>query len=153
MLWLKSFHIIFVVTWFAGLFYLPRLFVYHAMAEDITVRETLKVMERRLMVMMHIGGTLSWLFGAAMLVLAPALFSQGWMEVKLVLVLALTIYHFRCGAIVKQLARDEAMRTHVWQKLRRGKCACSIRTHAISQTNRLPMPKLSRPRWPPPSTL
>jgi protoporphyrinogen IX oxidase len=67
-------------------------------------------------VMMNIGGTLSWLFGACMLLLAPALFSQGWMEVKLVLVLALTGYHFWCAAIVKQLARDEAMRSHVWYR-------------------------------------
>jgi protoporphyrinogen IX oxidase len=116
MLWLKSFHVIFVVTWFAGLFYLPRLFVYHAMAEDITVRETLKVMERRLMVMLHIGGTLSWLFGVAMVVSVPGLLGLGWMEVKLVLVSALTIYHFWCAAIVKQLARDEAMRSHVWYR-------------------------------------
>ena len=97
MLWLKSFHIIFVVTWFAGLFYLPRLFVYHAMAEDITVRETLKVMERRLMVMMNLGGFLSWLFGASMLFVLPALLGVGWMEVKLALVLALSIYHFWCS--------------------------------------------------------
>jgi protoporphyrinogen IX oxidase len=116
MLWLKSFHVIFVVTWFAGLFYLPRLFVYHAMTGDITVRETLKVMERRLMVMMNIGGILSWLFGVAMLVSMPGLLGLGWMEVKLVLVLALTIYHFWCAVIVKQLARDEAMRSHVWYR-------------------------------------
>jgi len=116
MLWLKSFHVIFVVTWFAGLFYLPRLFVYHAMAEDITVRETLKVMERRLLIMMHIGGALSWLFGASMLLALPALLGQGWMEVKLALVLALTIYHFFCAAIVKQLARDETRHSHVWYR-------------------------------------
>ena len=116
MLWLKSFHIIFVVTWFAGLFYLPRLFVYHAMAEDITVRETLKVMERRLMVMMNLGGFLSWLFGASMLFVLPALLGVGWMEVKLALVLALTIYHFWCAAIVKQLARDDVRHDHVWYR-------------------------------------
>ncbi|MSQ98798.1 MAG: protoporphyrinogen oxidase HemJ [Xanthomonadales bacterium] len=116
MLWLKSFHIIFVVTWFAGLFYLPRLFVYHAMAEDITVRATLKVMERRLMVMMNLGGLLSWLFGASMLFVLPALLGVGWMEVKLALVLVLTIYHFCCAAIVKQLARDDVRHSHVWYR-------------------------------------
>jgi len=116
MLWLKSFHVIFVVTWFAGLFYLPRLFVYHAMAEDIAVRETLKVMERRLMVMMNIGGTLSWLFGASMLFALPALLNLGWMEMKLVLVLALTVYHFWCAAIVKQLANDDVRHSHVWYR-------------------------------------
>jgi putative membrane protein len=116
MLWLKSFHIIFVVTWFAGLFYLPRLFVYHAMTEDITVRETLKVMERRLMVMMNLGGFLSWLFGASMLLALPALLGIGWMEVKLALVLVLTIYHFWCAAIVKQLAHDDVRHDHVWYR-------------------------------------
>jgi len=116
MLWLKSLHVIFVVTWFAGLFYLPRLFVYHAMAEDITVHETFKVMERRLMVMMNIGGTLSWLFGAAMLFTLPALLAQGWMEVKLALVLLLTIYHFCCAVIVKQLAHDDVRHGHVWYR-------------------------------------
>jgi putative membrane protein len=116
MLWLKSFHIIFVVTWFAGLFYLPRLFVYHAMAGDITVRETLKVMERRLMVMMHLGGALSWLFGVAVLLAVPAWLGQGWMEVKLAFVLILTAYHFWCASIVKQLARDEVRHSHVWYR-------------------------------------
>ncbi len=116
MLWLKSLHVIFVVTWFAGLFYLPRLFVYHAMAEDTAVRATLKIMERRLLVMMHIGGALAWLFGVSMLLEMPALLSQGWMEAKLVLVFALTIYHVWCAAIVHQLARDEVRRTHVWYR-------------------------------------
>ena len=116
MLWLKSFHIIFVVTWFAGLFYLPRLFVYHAMAENASVCETLKVMERRLMVMMNIGGSLSWLFGASMLFVLPALLGVGWMEVKLALVLLLTFYHFWCAAIVKQLARDDVRHDHVWYR-------------------------------------
>ena len=116
MLWLKSFHIIFVVTWFAGLFYLPRLFVYHAMAENASVCETLKVMERRLMVMMNLGGVLSWLCGASMLVAMPSLLGQGWMEVKLALVLVLTIYHFWCAAIVKQLARDDVRHGHVWYR-------------------------------------
>lgn len=116
MLWVKSFHIIFVVTWFAGLFYLPRLFVYHAMAEDSAVRETLKVMERRLMVMMHIGGALSWFFGVSMLVAVPVLLQLEWMEVKLALVLVLTFYHFWCAAIVKQLAQDQIRHSHVWYR-------------------------------------
>ena len=116
MLWLKSFHVIFVVTWFAGLFYLPRLFVYHAMTEDASVCETLKVMERRLMVMMNLGGFLSWLFGASMLFVLPALLGAAWMEVKLALVLVLTIYHFWCAALVKQFAHDEIRHGHVWYR-------------------------------------
>jgi len=116
MLWLKSFHIVFVVTWFAGLFYLPRIFVYHAMATDEAVRSTLKVMERRLMVMTHLGGTLSWLFGISMLVMLPGFMSQGWMLVKLLLVILLTLYHFWCARIVKDLARDEVNHSHVWYR-------------------------------------
>ena len=65
MLWLKAFHIIFVVTWFAGLFYLPRLFVYHAEAGEAVVRDRLKVMERRLLGITHIGGALAVVFGLA----------------------------------------------------------------------------------------
>ena len=75
MLWLKAFHIVFVVTWFAGLFYLPRLFVYHASATDEAGRERFKVMERRLFAMMTIGVALAAAFGVAMLVHAPALLS------------------------------------------------------------------------------
>lgn len=116
MLWLKSFHIVFVVTWFAGLFYLPRIFVYHAMATDEAVRSTFKVMERRLMVMTHLGGTLSWLFGISMLVMLPGFMSQGWMLVKLLLVILLTLYHFWCARIVKDLARDEVNHSHVWYR-------------------------------------
>jgi putative membrane protein len=67
MLWLKAFHVVFVVAWFAGLFYLPRLFVYHAEAAEPVVRERLKVMERRLLMITHVGGALAVLFGLATL--------------------------------------------------------------------------------------
>ena len=60
MLWLKAFHVIFVVTWFAGLFYLPRLFVYHVEASESVVRERLKIMQRRLLMITHVGGGLQW---------------------------------------------------------------------------------------------
>ena len=89
MLWLKAFHVIFMVTWFAGLFYLPRLFVYHAAAEDDATRNTLKVMERKLLVMMHIGGTLTLLFGVLLILNWPGFLSMGWMHAKLALVLVL----------------------------------------------------------------
>jgi putative membrane protein len=116
MLWLKAFHIVFVVTWFAGLFYLPRLFVYHAMATEETVRATLRVMERRLLVMTHIGGTLSWLFGLAVLALAPAWLNQGWLQLKLALVLILTVYHFLCARIVRELAAGTVRHEHTWYR-------------------------------------
>jgi protoporphyrinogen IX oxidase len=116
MLWLKSFHIIFLVTWFAGLFYLPRIFVYHAMSNDDAVRATFKVMERRLMAMTHLGGALTWVFGLATLLLMPGLLSAGWMQAKLALVLLLLAYHFWCALIVRELATDRVRHDHVWYR-------------------------------------
>src|ERR1700749_3563071 len=83
LLWLKAFHIVFVVTWFAGLFYLPRLFVYHATATDAPGLERFAIMERRLFGIMTVGGTLAALFGVAMLVAAPGYLTQGWLHAKL----------------------------------------------------------------------
>ncbi|MGH8183421.1 MAG: protoporphyrinogen oxidase HemJ [Rhodanobacteraceae bacterium] len=103
-LWLKAFHVIGVVTWFAGLFYLPRLFVYHAEAAEPVVRERLKVMERRLLVMTHVGGALAIAFGIATLASEPFYLQAGWLHMKLALVLLVVIYH---GLLVK-LTRDFA---------------------------------------------
>ena len=89
MYWLnliKALHVVFVVAWFAGLFYLPRLFVYHAEASEPAVREQLKVMERRLMVMTHIGGALALLFGVWTLALMPTFLRAPWMHAKVGLV-------------------------------------------------------------------
>ena len=85
MLWVKAFHIIFMVAWFAGLFYLPRLFVYHAMAEDSVSRERFTVMERKLFVIMSIGGAGTVLFGvwAWMAYAWAAYAAAGWLHVKL----------------------------------------------------------------------
>lgn len=116
MLWLKAFHIVFVVTWFAGLFYLPRLFVYHAMAESETVRETLKVMERRLLIMTHLGGALAWIFGIALVVSLPEWLNQGWMQVKLGFVILLTVFNFWCDHIVKEMAKDQIKHGHKWYR-------------------------------------
>ncbi len=116
MLWIKSFHLVFVVTWFAGLFYLPRLFVYHAMTGDDQIRTTFKLMQRRLMVMTHLGGAFAWLFGVSLLLLLPEWLNQGWMQVKLGLVALLTVYHFCCARIVKDLAQDQVRHGHVWYR-------------------------------------
>jgi putative membrane protein len=117
MLWLKAFHIIFMVTWFAGLFYLPRLFVYHAMAEDDATHATLKVMERKLLVMMHLGGILTWLFGLALILAWPGVYlSMGWLHAKLVLVLVLVAYHVWCWRLVRVFANDANTRSHVWYR-------------------------------------
>lgn len=116
MLWLKSFHIIFMVTWFAGLFYLPRLFVYHAMTEDTPGRERFKVMERKLMVMTHIGMGLTWVFGLWMLFAYAwaAYGSQGWLHSKLLLLVLLTVYTIWCSRIVRQFRAEANHRSHVW---------------------------------------
>jgi len=114
MLWLKAFHIVFVVTWFAGLFYLPRLFVYHAMTEDLTVRAAYRIMERRLLVMMHIGGALAGLFGVLLLLQTPGWLASGWMQLKLLLVLSLVVFHIWCARLVSAFARDAVKHDHKW---------------------------------------
>ncbi|HET6631702.1 MAG TPA: CopD family protein [Rhodanobacteraceae bacterium] len=111
MRWLIAFHIVFVVTWFAGLFYLPRLFVYHAEAREPALREQFKVMERRLLVMTHIGGALAILMGLALVgwwsqVDAGYLTTTHWFSAKMGLVVLLLAYH---GMLVKlrgEFARD-----------------------------------------------
>ncbi|HEX5352997.1 MAG TPA: protoporphyrinogen oxidase HemJ [Rhodanobacteraceae bacterium] len=105
-LWLKAFHIIGVVTWFAGLFYLPRLFVYHAQAAEPVIRERLKVMERRLLVMTHIGGALAIAFGVATLVSEPFYVHAGWLHVKLALVALLVVYHATLVKLTHDFAQD-----------------------------------------------
>lgn len=105
-LWLKAFHIIGVVTWFAGLFYLPRLFVYHAEATEPPIRDRFKVMEGRLLVMTHIGGALTIAFGIATLTTEPFYAHALWLQVKLALVLLLVIYHGMLVGLVRAFARD-----------------------------------------------
>ena len=116
MLWIKALHVVFMVTWFAGLFYLPRLFVYHAMSKEPAVREGLKVMERKLMVMTHIGCALTWLFGVSLLFLIPGTLGQTWMQVKVVLVVLLTWFHSVCAQFVREFARDQIRHDHVWYR-------------------------------------
>jgi len=110
MLWLKAFHVIFVVTWFAGLFYLPRLFVYHAVATDTVGLERFIVMERRLFSIMTLGATLAAVFGISMIVAAPGYLYFGWLHVKLTLVAGLIGYHVWCHALV--VAFREGRNTH-----------------------------------------
>ena len=96
MLWIKAWHVIFMVTWFAGLFYLPRLFVYHASATDNAGIERFQVMERRLFVIMTIGAGLTAAFGVWLLSINPALLRAGWMHAKLALLALLVAYHVWC---------------------------------------------------------
>lgn len=116
MLWLKAFHIVFVVTWFAGLFYLPRLFVYHAMSDDETTHSTLVTMQRKLLGITHVGGVLAVVFGLAMLIVVPAWLGDRWMHAKLALVAGLIAYHAWCALLVQRFARGENTRSHVWYR-------------------------------------
>lgn len=113
MLWVKALHIVFMVTWFAGLFYLPRLFVYHAMSEDGTSIERFRVMERKLYfgimtpgaVLTIVSGVALWLhYGIA----------GSWLYAKLVLVAALVGYHFWCGALLRAFRSGRPPHGHVW---------------------------------------
>ena len=112
MQWLKAFHIIAVICWFAGIFYLPRLFVYHALATEQATREHLKIMQRKLYRFVTPFMLLTLLFGAAMIVQNPTYYLHArWLHVKLALVLLLFAYHGYCGVLIKRLARDE-LRSH-----------------------------------------
>ena len=117
MLWLKSFHIVFVVTWFAGLFYLPRLFVYHAAAAERTLTERFAVMERRLFVMMTIGGLLAIGFGIAMIVAAPVYLTFAWLHLKLALVAALLVYHGWCYRLMRDLGSGRNLHSDRWYRV------------------------------------
>ena len=116
-LWLKALHIVAVICWFAGLFYLPRLFVYHAMAEDEASRERFKVMERKLYHgIMGPSMIATLVFGLWMLYLNPGWLSQGWLHAKLTLVALLIGYHHACGSLRKRFARGENRRGHVFYR-------------------------------------
>ena len=117
MLWLKAFHIIFVVTWFAGLFYLPRLFVYHSVASDPIGRDRFVVMERRLFVLMTVGGTLAIVFGLSMVAAAPAYLGFLWLHVKLALVAALVVYHFWCYRLICGLRDGRNSHSQRWYRI------------------------------------
>ena len=112
MLWLKAFHVIAVITWFAGLFYLPRLYVYHADVRDSISIERFKVMERRLFAIMTIGAVASVGFGLAMLAVAPAYLTLGWLRAKLLFVLLVIAYHLTCYKLMRDFAENRSDTQH-----------------------------------------
>ncbi|HZF25314.1 MAG TPA: CopD family protein [Steroidobacteraceae bacterium] len=116
MLWFKALHVVFMVTWFAGLFYLPRLFVYHAAASDTVGRERFETMERRLFAIMSLGALLTLGFGLAMLWRAPEYLDFAWLRTKLVLVALLVLYHVWCYRLMQELAaaRAHSQRWYRW---------------------------------------
>jgi len=105
MLWIKATHVIFMVTWFAGLFYLPRLFVYHADCQDQAGHERFLVMERKLFAIMTIGAVFTALFGLILLLRWHWPLRENWLVLKLVLVATLILYHIYCGKLVRDFRR------------------------------------------------
>jgi putative membrane protein len=117
MLWLKAFHVVFVVTWFAGLFYLPRLFVYHVAATDAPGIARFVVMERRLFFLMSVGALAAVLLGIAMLWSNPAYLEMGWLRAKLLLVAVLVGYHFWCYRLLLALRAGRRTHSQRWYRL------------------------------------
>jgi protoporphyrinogen IX oxidase len=114
LLWLKALHVVAMVTWFAGLFYLPRLYVYHADAGDWISVQRFRIMERRLFIIMTIGAVATILFGVAMIVAAPAYLKMAWLHVKLALVLLLIVYHGLCYKYLRDFAHDRRTHSAKW---------------------------------------
>jgi putative membrane protein len=117
LLWLKAVHVMAMVTWFAGLFYLPRLFVYHADASDPAGIERFRIMERRLFALMTVGGAATVVFGIAMLVAFPPYLAMGWLHVKLALVVLLIAYHGYCYKLIRDFAQNRNSRSARWYRL------------------------------------
>lgn len=117
--WVKAFHIIFMVTWFSGLFYLPRLFVYHAMATDAISMERFKIMERKLFFGITTPGMIfTIIFGAWTLSYNVSGYMQdGWMHAKLTLVLLLVFYHLYLGKLTLNFKHDRNQHGHVFYRI------------------------------------
>ncbi|MFK5894902.1 MAG: CopD family protein [Pseudomonadota bacterium] len=118
MLWVKTFHLVFLISWFAGLFYLPRLFVYHAMSDDEVSNERFKIMERKLLALMALAALLTTVFGLWMLYEYAwlAYSSMLWLHIKLLLVLVLFAYHGWCWKIYQDFKQDRNNKSHVFYR-------------------------------------
>jgi putative membrane protein len=119
MRWILAFHIIFVICWFAGLFYLPRLFVYHAMTEDVISLQRFKIMERKLYFgIMLPSALLTILFGGWLIVAYPSYYLHSlWMHVKLTLVFLLIVYQLYCGKLLFDFKQDQNKHSHVFYRV------------------------------------
>jgi len=122
--YIKSLHLIFIITWFAGLFYIPRLFIYQIEAfhkpspEKEILGKQLKLMARRLWyIITWPSAVLATLFAIWLLVLQPSWLEQGWMHVKLAFVVLLIVYHLKCHQILWQLQRDEVKYTSGFMRI------------------------------------
>ena len=114
MSWIKALHIIFVTSWFAGLFYLPRLFVNHAMVTDVATLNQLKLMEHKLFRFMLPLAILAITFGLWLWLIYGI--SGGWLHAKITLVIILVGYHIYCGKLVNDFKRDVNQHSHVWYR-------------------------------------
>lgn len=114
LLWIKALHIFFVASWFAGLFYLPRLFVNHAMVTDTATITQFKLMERKLYRFMTPLGVLALVFGIWMWLGYG--YTGTWLHIKLILVGVLVAYHLYCGHLVQVFAADKNVRSHVFYR-------------------------------------
>jgi len=117
MLWIRSLHIIFVVCWFAGLFYLPRIFVYYAASEHAQTRAQLAIMSRRLYRFVTPFMVLTAVFGVWLIAVSPDYYLQAkWMWLKLAGVAFLIVYHFQCGRYVKRINDNSDDHGHVFYR-------------------------------------
>ncbi|MEQ1532976.1 MAG: CopD family protein [Sideroxydans sp.] len=114
MLWLKAFHIILVVSWFAGLFYLPRIFVNQAMTKEQVEKDRLNLMAGKLYRFVTPIGALAVITGLWLWIAYSDIFTGGWLYVKTALVAGLVGYHLYCSHLVKEFAADRNTRSHVW---------------------------------------
>ncbi|OQX30519.1 MAG: hypothetical protein B0D96_08655 [Candidatus Sedimenticola endophacoides] len=114
MLWVKSFHLIFLVSWYAGLFYLPRLYVHHAMAEDRATRERLEIMERKLFWFITPWALLTLAFGIWLWVLQGWGMQALWLNIKVLLVLPLIGFHLWCWKLMMQFRGGPNPHSHIW---------------------------------------
>ena len=122
MLWLKAFHIIGVVSWFAALLYLPRLFVYHAQIQGASIDDDagnarFKVMERKLFMIMTIGAVLATVFGVSLLLITPGFMQMGWLHAKLTLVALLIGYHLWCYRLIVAFRDGTSHHSERWYRL------------------------------------
>ena len=116
MLWIKALHVVAMVTWFAGLFYLPRLFVYHADTNDEIGVARFKIMERRLFILMSIGATATIVLGLLMIILLPEYLHLHWLQLKLVLVAILIGYHLYCYKLLIDFRANANRRSAKWYR-------------------------------------
>lgn len=120
MLWLKAFHIVFMVVWFAGLFYLPRLYVYHAQSIDNMSMERFKIMEAKLFWgIMTPGAVVTIILGIALIITMGGidyLLSAYWLQAKLALIAILVVYHYWCGKLLNDFKHGKNSHTPIWYR-------------------------------------